>query len=150
MTRNPGKWTKIGDTVREAQDILARLCWNQRPALVKRVIPPLGGPEMCMWTWPRVTMPQSLGELCIELAQDKYLGWQMDIEDGLIWVQSDDPESENWLKNPDQIHGFGTETRRDIQDLRRVMYHRNIEKEFGPNAGCTLRFWVDYVHSNGI
>ena len=28
--------------------------------------------------------PQSLGELCLELAQDKYLGWQTGINYGLI------------------------------------------------------------------
>ena len=136
MTRNPGKWTKIGQTVREAQDILARIglhrysdgiryLQNESDEEIKKTLFCMGA--MTHYAWPGP--PKSLGELCIELAQDKYLGWQMDIEDGLIWVQSDDPESENWLKNPDQIHGFGTETRRDIQDLRRAMWHRAIPTE---------------------
>jgi len=121
----------VRQTVKEAQDILARLAYHKYAEEIreqqaegreytKRALLRAGA----IVSWP-AGPPQSLGELCIELAQDKYLGWQMDIEDGLIWVQSDDSESENWLKNPDQIQGFGTETRRDIQELRIAMYHKH-------------------------
>ena len=68
--------------------------------------------------------PQSLGELCIELAQDKYLRWQIDIDYGLLWMPSQDPERDNGLRNPDDVIGLGAETRSDIQALRELLHHK--------------------------
>jgi hypothetical protein len=136
----------VRQTVKEAQDILWRLglCIYYQNYW-------FGGTygDYNRWltgkeSYPRVDYPQSLGELCIEMAQDKYLRWQMDIEYGLIWIQSNDPTRDNGLRNPDQIYGFGTETRRDIQELRRSLYHKHKGRHERFVEETNLKLWSIY------
>lgn len=61
-----------------------------------------------------IQYPQSLGELCIELAQDRLLkirrtqdGIPVVVKDGIAWYEPPIPIV------------------RDIQELRQAMYHRN-------------------------
>jgi len=117
-TRNPTSWTKIGQTVREAQDILARLAFHQYADEIrcqKRQLTDDGCRIAFLtgarddYVWPG--LPKSLGELCIELAQERLTRPFRNITpDGLGVVEG--------------IYYF-PHVKRDIQYLRRIMWHRN-------------------------
>ena len=69
--------------------------------------------------------PQTLGELCIELARDRIRYIQQGINDGLIWWPSDKP-----LKATDIVGEYeysGYRIAGDIQALRRAMYHKHTD-----------------------
>ena len=101
----------IKEAVKESQDILAKsyLGLNRRTL-------------SDYWTyWPGFhggdtsKYPQSLGELCIELAQDAYQAYSVGekLQLGDVLIYSDSP-----------VSGELKITRRDIQDLRRAMWNR--------------------------
>ena len=69
--------------------------------------------------------PQSLGELCIELARDRIRYIQQEIDDGLIWWPSDKP-----LKATDIVGEYeysGYRIAGDIKDLRLAMYRKHTD-----------------------
>jgi hypothetical protein len=103
----------IRNTVSQAQDTLARIRVHQRPALIRRIFPSADKPWP-IYGYPPVQYPKSLGELCIELAQNKILdkvGWYTD------W---------GFLTPPEKLYVY-PDFRRDIQELRTKMWHKHID-----------------------
>lgn len=117
---HPENGDTIKDMVRRGQDMLARLRWNQRPALVRRVVPPLGGPTMAMWAYPPIQPGKSLGELCIEIAQDNILLAK---------------ERVPYMMDPGVAAFMSQWIRGDIQQLKQVMYYKRKNHPYGDGIG---------------
>ena len=102
----------IRNTVSQAQDTLYRLKLGRERqrwiAVVDRLRPVQpAGP------------PQSLGELCIELAQDSWCRSNMGSPLRRIWINT------NLENSVFPILPRMVATTRDIQELREVMYHKH-------------------------
>jgi hypothetical protein len=91
--------TAIHDTVKEAQELLANVGRGEgsRAKWVIEII--------TLFECPLV-FPQSLGELCIGLAQDSVRYWGEGTEKGTMG------------------RNFAERLRRNIQDLRQLLYHK--------------------------
>ena len=100
----------IRNTVSQAQDTLCRLKLGRETQEIQAKIDRLFYGDC----WP-----QTLGELCIELAQDGFLKWHT----------GGDPCHENvrrWWKWRGLLEKDGMSvSRRDIQELRTLMYHKH-------------------------
>jgi len=65
----------IRNIVKQGQELLCTKVTN-RPPLIRKYIPPIGKP-IPVYSYPPVTYPQSLGELCIEIAEEKLLAYKV-------------------------------------------------------------------------
>jgi hypothetical protein len=118
--------TVIHDTVREAQELLSGMashlfCEQLRSAI--RYID-----SLCDDRVPEdMSYPQSLGELCIELAQDSVRYWGEGTEKGTMG------------------RNFAERLSRDIQDLRQLLYHKNYVSDMKEGPG-----WKEFIiHTGG-
>ena len=103
----------IRNIVKQGQELLCTKVTN-RPPLIRKYIPPIGKP-IPVYSYPPVTYPQSLGELCIEIAND------------LLRLTHVSPNKTYRLARNSLSPGSHcfVITRRDVQTLRELLYHKN-------------------------
>ena len=114
----------IRNTVSQAQGLLCDLDWSRYEQGCRDSFHDMG------WMGPGLTYPKSLGELCIELAQETLL-------EGVSVVPAFPGHRVayiEWTQITDRFPNLEVNisiSRRDIQKLRETMYHKhtNPEKE---------------------
>jgi hypothetical protein len=108
-TRNPQKWTEIGETVSNWQDILTRLYLGRKhQERLQYAENALKQVAHCYDMAP----PQTLGELCLELAHEDLAVYQRARDCGFGLYPAPEPR-----------------VRGDIQRLKTALYHTHRDQK---------------------